>query len=159
MTLLNTAPTHCVPKLFTRSIYSNQASYTPLCITPYPVFQCCIPHNNGFYNNGFCTCACVNYPPTRVCPIRHTTCIVLSNTLKAMPPLLQIWYRFPASYTTNKPLEKALGVNAFDLHQLASLVQHQTMPKEIIESEKSKNTRQEDSIPEEILNFIMDINE
>ena len=59
----------------------------------------------------------------------------------------------------NTPLEKALGVNAFDLHQLASLVQHQTMPKEIIESEKSKNTRQEDSIPEEILNFIMDINE
>ncbi len=54
----------------------------------------------------------------------------------------------------NTPLEEALEVNALDLDQLRSLIQHQTIEQEKIEKEKPKNTPETDLIPEEIYNFI-----
>ena len=51
-------------------------------------------------NNGKLEIALEQLQPTRVCPIRHTTCIVLSYTLEAIPPTHIPEARISGPYTT-----------------------------------------------------------
>ena len=52
-------------------------------------------------NNGKLEIALEQLQPPRVCPIRHTTCIVLSYTLEAIPPTHIPEVRISGPYTTH----------------------------------------------------------